>query len=223
MAEIEHLGDYHFHDKYLLEHIKSEEYAVAYGLDSKMRHYSAHYSFIKTKYKALATTWLLATFIAVGYLIRGVEIGLPVSNYIAIAFLSVLASLGILLLYFLDVGIYHRLLEAIFVESLKLEKKYPFLSDTEKNIIKLLVKKRSKHPIVYEGLFYAFYVLVLNLIADLSLYFFFSPAYPTGAIVLTSILLILQITFTVFLSLLSDVSGVTKLFKKKKSDSLPPL
>jgi len=103
--------------------VLGSEESINYGLYSKLNSYEYHYNSIKVRYKLLSLTWLIAAFIGYGYLISGEEVGLPFSSFAGIAILSLLASVGIGLLCFLDIGIYHRFIEAIYNEHIRLEKK----------------------------------------------------------------------------------------------------
>jgi hypothetical protein len=198
--------------KDILEIITDNENAIAFGLDSKMRTYQIHYTVIKTRYKRLAFTWLIATFIGLGYFLRGAEVNIHLNNYVVITVLLLLSSVGILLLYFLDIGIYQRINEAIFVESLKLEKKYPFLGTTGNNVFKLLVEKKL-HPIIYEGLLYAAFTSVLLLLANISFSFFLKDYSLIAAIISFIIFSIFICFFEVCLISATSFSAITTLFK----------
>ena len=52
---------------------------------------------------------------------------LPIPTEVIVLAIALAASIGILLIWMLDVLVYHRLLDACFVEALKIEKDYPFV------------------------------------------------------------------------------------------------
>lgn len=156
--------------------LSCEEDELIYGIYVKLRNYQYHYNLIKVKYKVLSFTWLAATGIGFGYLFLGQETSLPFGiNYLIIsAVLAILCSIGLLLLCFLDVAVYHRMIEVIFGGCLALERKYPFLLSTHHTMHKLLNRGKFSNPVFYDGLFYLGFVTILLLGADTLLAFHFA-------------------------------------------------
>lgn len=153
---------------YVPDEIKDLTESLVYGLYTKLRNYQYHYNLIKVKYKVLSFSWLFATFIGFGYLFSGKEGALPFGlNYlVVVSLLSVLASVGLLLLCFLDVAVYHRLIEVIFRGCLYLENKHSYLMQTHHMMAKFLNKGRVVTPVFYDGLFYIGFTTILLIIAD---------------------------------------------------------
>jgi len=83
-----------------------------------------HFDGLKSTCRSLASTWLLATFGALGFLLTEDLRGSIPTEVIALA-LGVAGATGIFLLWILDLLVYHRLLDASFVEGLKLETAFP--------------------------------------------------------------------------------------------------
>lgn len=84
-----------------------------------------HFNTLEAEYRKLASTWLLAAFAGMGYIATAKD--LPINPGITIFAVSVGASLGIQLLWIVDLMTYHRLLLAYFAEGLRLEKQPPSL------------------------------------------------------------------------------------------------
>ena len=122
-----------------------------------------HYSAVKQKYKQLALSWLIAAFIAFGYLASGQEAGLPFSNLIAIIFIAFIAASGVFLLWFLDVCVYHRLLRSIFASNLIIENRCKTISPSYHTMAFLLQTKRFD-PSMSDGLYYAIISFIILLI-----------------------------------------------------------
>jgi FtsH-binding integral membrane protein len=84
-----------------------------------------HFNTLQSVYRGVASSWLLATFGAVGILLFDKD------GHVAHPWLSggicMLGALGICLLWMLDLHIYHRILEAAFDQALALEEKFPWL------------------------------------------------------------------------------------------------
>ncbi len=84
-----------------------------------------HFNTLQSVYRGVASSWLLATFGAVGILLfdKDGNIAHPWMSG-GICFLG---ALGICLLWMLDLHIYHRILEAAFDQAYALEERFPWL------------------------------------------------------------------------------------------------
>lgn len=149
------------------ELMKDDEESLAFALYNDLVQYENHYNILQNKYKGLATTWLIATFIGIGYILSGYEVGLSVNIFLALMLLCLLSSLGIFLLWFVDIGVYYKFIESIFLEALKLEKKYPVLGSSHQNILKL--HEIAHDPVMFQGIFYSSFMIFLLSMAFLSL------------------------------------------------------
>lgn len=129
--------------------------------------YENHYNMIQNKYKALAATWVMAAFVGIGYLMRGYESKLSIDLYLIIAFLSLISALGIFLLWYLDSGVYYKLIEIIFEAGLELEKKNSYLGKFHENLLQLHVSQ--KEPRIFHGFYYSSFVFTFLLITGLSI------------------------------------------------------
>ncbi len=107
--------------------------------------YERHFNQIQSEYRKMATQWLLAAFGAIGLLLYSKDIstasGLTlrlIASGVALA-----TSIGILLLWHLDVHVYHRLLNACFKTGLDLETNHGYLPQirTEMNRNRKLVSQ----------------------------------------------------------------------------------
>lgn len=86
---------------------------------------------LQTKYRQMASLWMLGAFAAVGYLLSK-EPGQMyndtyINGYIISFVICVSTNIGLVLLWTTDILVYHRLLDAYFVEGLVLERTYNFL------------------------------------------------------------------------------------------------
>src|SRR5688500_15835311 len=78
-----------------------------------LRNSEEHFNGIKVKCRTLASTWLLAAFAAMWFLAsEKIWISIPVE--VIILGLGLAAASGMLLLWVLDLLVYHRLLDAYF-------------------------------------------------------------------------------------------------------------
>lgn len=92
-----------------------------------------HFNVLETEYRKLASTWLLAAFGAMGYIMTAK--GLPVPSGPTLFGIAVAASIGIQLLWMVDLLTYHQLLLANFLEGWRLEKMHGFLPKVRINML----------------------------------------------------------------------------------------
>jgi hypothetical protein len=83
-----------------------------------------HFNSLESTYRTLASTWLLAAFAGIGFVLKDLD-----SEYQAlyIAAIGAAAAAGIFLLWLMDLMVYHRLLGAAFAEQLALENRHAWL------------------------------------------------------------------------------------------------
>ena len=77
-----------------------------------------HFNNIQAKYRLLASTWLLASFAGIGFVLRFID---PPDKDLFICLVSSGGSIGVLLIWLVDILGYHRLLAAYFLEGLRIE------------------------------------------------------------------------------------------------------
>jgi hypothetical protein len=91
-----------------------------------------HFNQLQSIYRGLASTWLLASGSAVGYLLKADNVtdaakANPTPHWGIAIIVCIAAALGIGLIWILDLHVYHRLLVAVFNEGKKLEDDFRFL------------------------------------------------------------------------------------------------
>ncbi|HEX7025773.1 MAG TPA: hypothetical protein VF268_00885 [Gammaproteobacteria bacterium] len=105
-----------------MDNFNENIWKVALELGSNERHFNQ----LQHQYRALASTWILAMFAGVQYVLSNWG-GLPLPSEVILAVIGLAGAVGITQLWNLDIRVYHQLLEACFVEGLKLEAEYPWL------------------------------------------------------------------------------------------------
>jgi len=96
-----------------------------------------HFNDLQSKYRMMASGWLLASFGAIGFVISEVaDIGVP--PLILIAGIAAAGAVGILLLWVVDLLVYHRLLDACFIEGLKLEESCQWMPPFRHNMMRMM-------------------------------------------------------------------------------------
>jgi len=106
--------------------------------------------------------------------------------------ICIAASVGILVIWFLDMKVYHELLHAAFREGVKLEREFPqFLPQIRNNMVK---SQLGGDIIKRVMLYYFFSILLLAIIANISVWMFTSINLGCGiGFNIISVLLILLI------------------------------
>jgi hypothetical protein len=96
-----------------------------------------HFNQLQSVYRGIASSWLLATFGAAGYL----EFKDNVRRPDIAALVCLLGALGVALLWILDMKVYYMLLEAFFNVAKDLEKKFDWLPQVRS---KMVEKEKTK-------------------------------------------------------------------------------
>lgn len=185
-------------------------------LDAEMHDYNVgyqhHYNEIKFIYKKMAVVWAGSAVAAFGYLVSGDEIGLPFSMLTGVFFLCLMATVAIVLLWFLDINIYHRILRAIFAGNILLENRCKRLSQSHHYMIQLL-QTRYMDPVLIDALQYVGLSLLILLIGSIAL---FLNLYPTGvksAFVITILFICASFLFELILLSLTLTSRFARFQK----------
>lgn len=176
--------------------IKEDEKSIAFAIYSELIAYENHYNLLQNKYKGLASTWIVATFVGIGYVLSGYEVGFSLDIFLTIMFLTMLSGLGIYLIWFLDAGVYYKFIESIFIEVIKLEDKYPFLGKSHHNIIKLHDYEIDPHT--FHGVFYTSFILFLLTTAGICLSIYL---YKISIIYFSLVLFLLLVGWIIFIIL----------------------
>ncbi|WP_420642237.1 hypothetical protein [Candidatus Leptofilum sp.] len=85
-----------------------------------------HFNVTQEKYRLLASTWLLGTIGAIAFIFSN-EGDFPFPPTLLGAALAFIASVGIALLWILDIKVYQTLLSSYYAEGLLLEQAQPWL------------------------------------------------------------------------------------------------
>ena len=81
-----------------------------------------HFNSIQARYRLLASTWLLASFAGIGFSMTKLES--PADKDIFLCLIAAAGSIGIVIIWVLDILGYHRLLAAYFLEGLRTENEH---------------------------------------------------------------------------------------------------
>lgn len=132
-------------------------WAVLEALDEREVHFNEQQS----RYRALASTWLLAAFAGIGFLYSE-KVQTPVPRDLIAVLIAMGGAIGVALLWVVDVLVYHDLLVAGYAVGQQLEQAFPWLPPVRSNFSLL-----TRGPAVrwYIAGFYIAAIAVLVLLA----------------------------------------------------------
>ena len=131
-----------------------------------------HFNGLELEYRKLASHWLLVTLGAIGFVLSKKEV-VPINIWALVIGICIAASVGILVIWFLDMKVYHELLHAAFREGVKLEREYPELLPQIRNN---MVKSQLGGDIIKRVMLYYFFsILLLAVVANISVWLY-SPS-----------------------------------------------
>jgi hypothetical protein len=99
-----------------------------------------HFNTLQSSYRTLASTWLLAAFAGIGFVLS-TEVELFIPKELVMAGIGLAASIGIYLLWFIDLLFYQALSSASFQEARILELRYAWLPQVRDNMRGILQGK----------------------------------------------------------------------------------
>lgn len=112
----------------------SEDKLLAYGSYSQIADLLQHYNSIQATYRTFASTWLLATFIGIGYALASREVNIPFHPLVVVAFISLASATGIFLMWHMDLIVCEQSIAATVHGGIELEKQNPWLPRYYHNI-----------------------------------------------------------------------------------------
>lgn len=126
-----------------------------------------HFNSLELEYRKLASQWLLVAMGAIGFVLTKQEI-VPINIWALIIGICSAATIGILVLWLLDLKVYHELLHSAFKEGVQMEKTYPNIFPQIR--INMINSQIGGDIIKRVILYYFFSVLVLIVIANIAIW-----------------------------------------------------
>ena len=120
-----------------------------------------HFNELQSHYRRLASLWLLAVFSASGFVLT-TEFQMLIDRNLLLMLIFFSGFVGIMLLWSMDLLVYHRLLDSYFLEGLVLERQHTWLPPIRHNMV---ASQQGVGVLVRVVRFYTFptSVLVLSL------------------------------------------------------------
>ena len=109
---------------------------LAYGTYSRILNGGRHHGAIQTGYRIIASSWLLATFAGIGFLLSSDNI-LPFNHLLGVSVLCMIGITGLYLTWYEDTFVQEMLLDINVVEGLRLEKQFSWLPQVHHCFLRL--------------------------------------------------------------------------------------
>lgn len=129
----------------------------------EIRNFESHFSNAQIRFRALTATFFLAAFAATGFVLSNEIGGLP--KELAIGTIGLSASVGVSLLWIIDLMFYQRLLDAAYIEGRSLEETQDWLPQV-RNKMRILLGGEGLALLVW---FYMIGTLAMGLLGGIGL------------------------------------------------------
>jgi len=149
----------------------TEEELLIYGAYVRVAVSLQHSNRMQLTYKGITLTWLLATFIGIGYSLSSREVNLPLNSFIVVSVISVASSLIIGIIWYLDLIVQEKTIASAVHRGLNLEKENKWLPRAYHNVVDMhhLIGYVSRKSVFYFG---CMSILVLTIFGSLSGYLY---------------------------------------------------
>jgi len=129
-----------------------------------------HFNGLETQYRLLASTWLLACFGGIGFLLQS-DNEFVVDSWMLTGFIGLIGSVGIYLLWMMDIKVYHKLLHCVFIEGIKLEQVHDWLPRIR---TEMLISQGTGDVTTNTGLYYICSISILLIVSTLAFFMSFT-------------------------------------------------
>jgi hypothetical protein len=128
-----------------------------------------HFNTLEVEYRKLASQWLLVSLGVIGFILTKPEL-VPINVWVLVIGVCIAATIGILVLWMLDLKVYHELLHSAFKEGVKLEDEFPqLLPQIRNNMVNSLEGGDIIKKVI---LYYFFSILLLILVANIAIWMY---------------------------------------------------
>ena len=100
---------------------------LMFALHVHLNQFELHLDGITNKYKTLSLFWLLATYVAIGFLFSVESKNLQIDPLITVSATCLFGIIGVSCLWYIDIHTLHKFLGVLPTEGIKMERKYKFL------------------------------------------------------------------------------------------------
>ena len=159
-----------------------------------------HFNNLETQYRLLASTWLFTGLGAIGFLLQS-DKQVLFGKYLLIGLIGCISSIGIFLLWILDIKVYHKLLHSVFLQGINLEQKYKWLPKIRTD---MLLSVETGDVTRSTGLYYIGSCVLLLAIAIIAFTIYFH------SLLLKLIVIFVGLALIIFLIYYMENSAISK-------------
>ena len=120
----------------------------AWKIYTHIREIENQFNALQSTYRSLASTWLLATFAGVGFVLTK-TVDPFFDEAVIISLIGLAGGVGVSLLWLIDVMVYQKLLHAAFHSGVRLEQRYPWLPPIRLAMKRTQIKGQARHRFVW--------------------------------------------------------------------------
>ena len=182
-----------------LSEIPRDQFERVWGFVKELNDQEKHFNQLQSGYRTLASTWLLAAFAGVGFVLTSNNWQVGIDRDLVAILISIAGAIGIYLVWFLDVPVCHELLVSSNIEGKQLEKDFSWIPQTRLNYSKLSGKFHVRD---YIAIFYCAGIFVLCFLAIL---IYFQSELHTSWFWLPLVLGMLLIGNIVYFTIISSI------------------
>ena len=115
----------------------SEEDILVYGAYAKVSYSLQHSNNTQLTYKGATLTWIIATYIGIGYSPSSMEVNLPLNPMFIVAIICLASLLVVCGIWYLDLIVEEKKIASAVHNGLMLEKKHAILPKVFHNVVKM--------------------------------------------------------------------------------------
>lgn len=126
------------------------------------------FSNLQYKYRQYAIYWFMGVFASYGFFMSSNVFIIPLNQIFILTCISIAGSIGLTLLWSIDILIYQKLLNGVFIQELEMEAKYDFIPQIRHKMIFLT---RNLAPIKIQTTFYVGIILLCLLASIFTIFY----------------------------------------------------
>jgi hypothetical protein len=170
----------------------SEHQLIIYAAYTQIFDVLQHYNKMQTAYRGFTSTWLLASFIGIGYALSSLHLSIVIPGLILVFLISLASTSGVFLIWYLDLIVCEKFIATSVSEGLELEEKFDWLPKFYSNIGQLssYIGYINQKSLFYLGI-YLIQFTVINLSACAYTFVSYTQYWP----LILALLIFLEILF----------------------------
>ncbi len=120
------------------ENSMSDDDILIFGAYTRIAYSLQHSNCTQLTYKKATLTWIIATYVGIGYSPSSFEVNLPLNPLLAIATICLASLLVLIGIWYLDLIVEEKKIASAVHNGIQLEKKYPkLLPNTYQNVVNM--------------------------------------------------------------------------------------